>query len=100
MQDGRIITYRDDGSLLEEVTYEQGVRHGPYKDYWSNGNLACEGEYDHGVQEGEWRFYSPNGTLRDVIRFRGGREVVKRNSRRRDSDSPGSDFHADFEDTN
>jgi antitoxin component YwqK of YwqJK toxin-antitoxin module len=72
---GLVRTFRDDGSLLEEITYEQGVRHGPYWDCWSSGRLSCEGRYVHGVQEGEWRFYGPDGSLREVIRFAGGREV-------------------------
>ncbi len=72
---GLVRTLRDDGSLREEITYEHGIRHGPYRDYWSSGLLSCEGQYAHGVQEGEWRFYSPDGSLREVIRFTGGREV-------------------------
>jgi antitoxin component YwqK of YwqJK toxin-antitoxin module len=76
MQNGLVTTYRGDGSLLQEVTYEQGVRHGPYKDYWSNGQLSCEGDYVRGVQQGEWRFYDVHGALREVVRFEGGREVV------------------------
>jgi len=74
--DGVVTTFREDGSRLEEKTYHRGVAHGPYRDYWSNGLLACEGQYVRGVQEGEWRFYNPDGTLREVIRFEGGREVV------------------------
>jgi antitoxin component YwqK of YwqJK toxin-antitoxin module len=73
---GLVATFRDDGSRLEETTYQRGVAHGPHRDYWSNGLLACEGQYVNGVQEGEWRFYNPDGTLREVIRFEGGREVV------------------------
>jgi antitoxin component YwqK of YwqJK toxin-antitoxin module len=76
MLNGLVTTLRGDGSRLSETTYEQGVPHGPYRDYWSNGELSCGGQYVHGVQEGEWRFYSPEGELREVIRFEGGREVV------------------------
>ena len=76
MLHGLVTTFRDDGSLLAETTYEQGVRHGTYRDYWSGGRLSLEGQYVHGVREGEWRFYDPDGSLREVIRFEGGREAV------------------------
>jgi hypothetical protein len=48
---------------------------GPYRDYWPNGVLACEGEYVGGAQAGQWRFYNRDGTLREVVRFAGGREI-------------------------
>lgn len=76
--DGVAATFRDDGSRLAETTCHGGVARGPYRDYWSNGLLACEGRYASGAQEGEWRFYNPDGTLREVILFEGGREVVDR----------------------
>ncbi len=76
MQDGCVSTYRDNGLLLREVTYDHGVRHGLYKDYWSNGQLSSEGMYVRGLQHGEWRFYNLDGTLREVISFEDGREVV------------------------
>jgi len=73
---GRVGRFRDDGSLLAEITYERGVRHGPYRDYWSNGRLACEGQFAGGLQEGAWRFFNPDGSLREVLWFEGGKEVV------------------------
>ena len=75
-RDGLVATFRDDGSLLAEVNYEQGVRHGPYRDYWSNGRVSLEGQYVGGLQEGEWRFYNPDGSLREILRFEAGREIV------------------------
>ena len=75
IQVGLIRTFRDDGSPLADTTYERGLRHGPYRDYWSNGHLACEGHYVEDVQEGEWRFYHEDGSAMEVIHFKGGREV-------------------------
>jgi antitoxin component YwqK of YwqJK toxin-antitoxin module len=72
---GLIKTYREDGSVLTETTYEQGVRNGPYRDYWSDGRLACEGQYVFGVQEGEWRFYWDDGRV-EVILFKHGKEII------------------------
>jgi uncharacterized protein len=75
-QDGLVKSYRDDGSLLTETTFEAGRRHGLYRDYWSNGQLACEGRYVDDVKEGQWRFYNQDGTIMEVIRFNQGREVI------------------------
>jgi len=75
-RDGLVTTFRDDGSLLAEITYEQGVRHGHYRDYWSNGRVSLEGQYVRGLQEGEWRFYNADGSLREILRFELGREIV------------------------
>jgi antitoxin component YwqK of YwqJK toxin-antitoxin module len=74
---GLVTTFREDGSRLAETTYEQGVAHGPYRDYWSNGRLSLEGQYVHGSKDGEWRFFDLDGSLREVIRFERGREVVE-----------------------
>jgi antitoxin component YwqK of YwqJK toxin-antitoxin module len=71
-----VTTYRDDGSLLAEETYDRGVLHGPYRDYWSNGVVSLEGQYADGQQEGEWRFYNEDGSLREKLYFERGREII------------------------
>ena len=76
MLHGLITTFREDGSLLAETTYNQGVRHGPYRDYWSNGLMSCEGQYVCGMREGEWRFYNLDGNLGNVLQFEADREVI------------------------
>jgi antitoxin component YwqK of YwqJK toxin-antitoxin module len=74
---GRCAAYREDGSLLLEITYEHGVAHGPYRDYWRNGGVSLEGQHVTGKREGEWRFYDRDiGELREVLRFVAGREVI------------------------
>jgi len=37
---------------LLEITYREGVPHGPYLDYWSNGKLATAGNFQDGKQHG------------------------------------------------
>jgi antitoxin component YwqK of YwqJK toxin-antitoxin module len=76
-RNGMVTAYRDDGSLLAETTYQNGIRHGPYRDYWSNGAVSLDGQYDNGLKEGEWRFYNRDGNLREVLQFKRGREVVE-----------------------
>ena len=85
---GLVTTFRDDGSLLAEVTYERGVRHGPYRDYWPNGWVSLEGQYVNGLQEGEWRYYDCDGSLREVLQFKGGKEFVDWEAFFREARSP------------
>jgi len=74
---GRCVAYREDGSLLLEMTDEHGVAHGPYRDYWSSGRVSLEGQHVNGLQEGAWRFYDRDtGELREVLQFVAGREVI------------------------
>lgn len=73
--DGRYTVLREDGRPLLEITYRQGVVHGTYVDFWSSGKVACEGQYQDGTPDGMWHYYSPDGTLREVIRFKDGKEI-------------------------
>lgn len=87
VRDGVVKTFRDDGTPLAETTWDKGMAHGPYRDYWSNGLVACKGEYVRGVQDGDWHYYNPDGSLREVIHFEGGREVIDwKRFRRAESD--------------
>lgn len=40
---GPCVAYRDDGSVLLEITCDRGVAYGPYRDYWSSGRVSPEG---------------------------------------------------------
>jgi antitoxin component YwqK of YwqJK toxin-antitoxin module len=74
---GRCAAFHQDGALLLEITYDRGVANGPYRDYWPSGRLSLEGQYVNGLRQGEWRFYDrETGTLREVLRFEAGREVI------------------------
>jgi antitoxin component YwqK of YwqJK toxin-antitoxin module len=78
IRNGLVTTYRTDGSKLTEATYEQGVLHGPYRDFWSHGGVSLEGQYVNGIQEGEWRLYDRvTGRLREIVLFHSGREVAE-----------------------
>ena len=74
---GRCVAYREGGSVLLEITYEHGVAHGPYRDFWLNGLVSLEGQHVNGLREGEWRLYDRDtGRLKEVLHFAAGREVV------------------------
>jgi antitoxin component YwqK of YwqJK toxin-antitoxin module len=71
--DGLFVALRENGQFLLEITYRQGVTHGPYRDFWSNGKVACEGQFGQGKQEGPWRFFDEGGALTEIIHFRAGK---------------------------
>lgn len=40
---------------------ENGIRHGPWEDYYNNGQLWLNGEYNHGKNQGLWELYYTDG---------------------------------------
>ena|ERR1700694_3718813 len=72
---GRYKVPRENGQPLLEITYDQGVVHGPYLEFWSNGRVATEGQFHEGMQEGIWHFYHKDGTFSEIIHFKQGKEM-------------------------
>jgi antitoxin component YwqK of YwqJK toxin-antitoxin module len=68
--EGRYTVLRENGRPLLELTYRDGVVHGPYVDFWSNGKVACEGQHQEGKQEGIWHFYNEDGAIQAIIQFK------------------------------
>lgn len=50
----------------EGITDEEGLRDGPWKEYYFSGGLKAEGKYKEGKRVGEWKFYHPNGELEQI----------------------------------
>lgn len=72
---GSFAAQRDNGKILMEITYSNGIVDGPYVDYWSNGEVATRGQFLGGSQHGTWSFYHEDGSLMETIRFVQGKEV-------------------------
>jgi len=55
------------GTMIGEgITNDEGLRDGPWKEYYPNGALKSEGLYDEGKRIGQWKFYHPNGQLEQI----------------------------------
>ncbi len=67
---GRYIVLRESGNRLLEITYRDGIVHGPYVAFWLNGKVSTEGQYLEGKQEGIWHFYNEDGTIHAIILFK------------------------------
>jgi antitoxin component YwqK of YwqJK toxin-antitoxin module len=65
-EDGRILTaytFRDGQITGQGIMTEQGIKQGPWKEYYSDGKLKAEGDYSEGKKVGGWKYYYPDGTL-------------------------------------
>ncbi|MDY0103357.1 MAG: hypothetical protein RBS07_10485 [Lentimicrobium sp.] len=49
--------------IAEGIVDDEGVRDGPWKEFYTDGQLRAEGLYRNGNRIGKWRFYHPNGNL-------------------------------------
>lgn len=54
-------TYRDDGSLLSQVTYEDGVKHGTAYNYYPSGKVHIAIDYVEGKKEGKHYYNYQDG---------------------------------------
>lgn len=72
---GQYRLFRDDGSILMDITYDSGFIDGPYCDYWSTGGVSSEGQFVQGRQHGVWHYYTDKGTLEEVVEFNHGEEL-------------------------
>jgi antitoxin component YwqK of YwqJK toxin-antitoxin module len=56
-------TYQKGIVIAEGIVDDEGVRDGPWKEFYADGQLRAEGLYRNGNRIGKWRFYHPNGNL-------------------------------------
>ena len=55
--------YWDNGEVLSQVHYKDGLRDGSCRYYHKNGNLMTEGFYLKGKMSGDWGHYYDNGQI-------------------------------------
>ncbi len=54
---------------IEEYTYVNGLRHGPYKEYYLDGKVKEEGTYVNNNKEGSCKRYFDNGVLKEDFNY-------------------------------
>jgi len=57
---GMIIKWNYDGIKESEISFENGLKWGPYR-IWNNGQPKEEGAYKAGKEDGEWIYWFDNG---------------------------------------
>lgn len=73
VKDGPWKEYYDEGQLRAEGVYSLGKRIGKWNFYHENGSIEQEGNYNNqGNTEGPWKWYYDNGTVSREESFRNG----------------------------
>ncbi|MCB0807453.1 MAG: toxin-antitoxin system YwqK family antitoxin [Bacteroidales bacterium] len=55
------------GTMIGEgIINDEGIKDGPWKEYYPNGAIKSEGTYNNGNRTGQWKFYHPNGQLEQI----------------------------------
>ncbi len=68
-QEGEIIkgyVFKKGSVVGEGIIDEEGIKDGPWKEYFNNGDLKSTGTYDKGKRIGEWKFWHPNGQMEQI----------------------------------
>ncbi|MDR2222737.1 MAG: hypothetical protein LBE34_08340 [Flavobacteriaceae bacterium] len=69
---GKIQIVNNYNIVIEDVTFENGLRKGIKKRYYSNGLLFLEGKYVEGKREGVHKSYYENGKQKAVYSYKNG----------------------------
>lgn len=56
-------TYKEGKIISEGIIDDEGVKDGPWKEFYEGGQLRAEGMYSLGNRIGRWRFYHENGSI-------------------------------------
>lgn len=56
-------TFSKGKMVAEGIIDDEGVKDGPWKEFYADGQLRAEGMYRNGNRIGKWRFYHPNASL-------------------------------------
>ena len=68
------IEYWENGRVLSQIQYVDGIENGPFRYYHENGKLWREGNYKDGEEEGIRKEYYENGQLWTEENFKDGKE--------------------------
>ncbi|MEM6800330.1 MAG: energy transducer TonB [Bacteroidota bacterium] len=59
--------FYEDGSVLEEVQFEEGFANGNLTYYWENGEVEFSGKIKNNASYGDWKLYKASGKLEQRI---------------------------------
>ena len=67
----------EDGGLLAEINFKDGVRHGLAREWHDSGEMALQGKWDNGVPIGIISEWLEDGLIRRNTTYQGG-QIIKR----------------------
>ena len=56
-------TFSKGNMVAEGIIDDEGIKDGPWKEFYADGSLRAEGLYRNGSRIGKWKFYHPNASL-------------------------------------
>jgi antitoxin component YwqK of YwqJK toxin-antitoxin module len=63
-------TTETEKTQIKSVTnYENGLKNGPYKEFYTSGELMFEGDYENDNKIGVWSFYYENGNAKSILTY-------------------------------
>lgn len=71
-QDGKInqaYIYKNGIIVGQGIVDEQGMRQGPWKEFYETGEKAGEGHYLNNLRQGEWKFYFKGGSVEQIGKY-------------------------------
>lgn len=71
MLDGPYSHYYENGQVLHEMFYDEGIPDSMFTYYYENGKVERDGSYAQGVKTGLWSFYNREGNLLLTIDYEG-----------------------------
>ena len=77
LDDKKMTTRYDDGSIQYEVELKNGLKHGNFKEYFHDGTLKVRGKFKEDTPEGEWKLYNEQGELEEEKNFENGIEIAE-----------------------
>lgn len=75
---GRWTLYWSNGRKKTEITYIEGVRHGPRTSWYEGGQLWIEGRHVNGKSHGKWTIWYSNGRPAQEFNYVRGAEMGTR----------------------
>ena len=68
--DGYTKYWNEDGYILNEVNYSNGLLHGEWKEYHLSGNLKYSITYQYGLKDGYELWYYDNGIKQSEVLYK------------------------------
>ena len=67
---GSLRKFFQDGTLMTESYYNDGLPDGKFIQYYMDGKLQIVGNYKNGIQTGEWKYFDKDGDFIDEEEFK------------------------------
>jgi antitoxin component YwqK of YwqJK toxin-antitoxin module len=72
LMDGKYYTTYEDGTIKEELNYQNGVKQGAFLAYYEDGALKEQGLFTDNQKDGRWTKWAQNGNKIGDIHFKNG----------------------------